>query len=285
VQFFRYGSPGAEQPAVRVDDVVYDLTDLTFDIDADFLGADGLRAAAAAVLSGQLPVIDVEGHRIGAPIARPGAVICIGQNYAAHAAESGSPPPIEPIVFFKHPACVVGPYDDVRIPRGSTATDWEVELCVVLGGRPRYLASVDDALQYVAGYTIANDVSERNFQRERSGGQWSKGKCCETFNPLGPFIVPAWEVADPQALGLRSFVNGEPRQASNTADMIFSVAFLIWHLSQFMVLEPGDIINTGTPEGVAMSGRFPYLQLGDAMAMEIDGLGSQRSELIRPPGA
>lgn len=170
---------------------------------------------------------------------------------------------------------MTGPYDDVLIPRGSEKTDWEVELAVVIGARARYLDSPGEALKYVAGYAISNDVSERAFQLEESGGQWSKGKCCETFNPLGPALVPAAEL-NPKDLRLRSFVNGEPRQDSSTADLIFDVAYLIWHLSQFAVLEPGDIINTGTPEGVALSGRFPYLRPGDVVELEIEGIGRIR---------
>ena len=169
----------------------------------------------------------------------------------------------------------------MRIPRGSGKTDWEVELAVVIGRRARYLDSPDEALSYVAGYTISNDVSERDFQMDPTiaGGQWSKGKCCETFNPLGPWLVPASSV-DPQALGLRSWVNGSPRQDSTTADMIFGVAHLIWHLSQFLVLDPGDVINTGTPAGVAWGGKFPYLVKGDRMTLEIDGLGRQEQTLV-----
>jgi 2-keto-4-pentenoate hydratase/2-oxohepta-3-ene-1,7-dioic acid hydratase in catechol pathway len=207
-------------------------------------------------------------------------VLCIGQNYAAHAAESGDAPPKTPILFFKHPNTVVGPYDDVLIPRESVKTDWEVELGVVIGKQARYVASPDEALEYVAGYVVSNDVSERTFQIEHSAGQWSKGKCCETFNPLGPYLVPADEV-EPQKLGLRSSVNGETRQDSTTADMIFDVAYLVWHLSQYLVLDPGDLINTGTPQGVALSGRFPFLKAGDVMELEIDGLGKQRQQLAQ----
>jgi 2-keto-4-pentenoate hydratase/2-oxohepta-3-ene-1,7-dioic acid hydratase in catechol pathway len=213
---------------------------------------------------------------VGAPIARPGAVVCIGQNYAAHAAESGAEPPGHPIVFFKHPNTVVGPYDEVLVPRNSSKTDWEVELAVVIGKTARYVGSDEEALACIAGYAVANDVSERDFQLAVSGGQWSKGKSSETFNPLGPALVPADEVEDPQALGLKSWVNGDPRQDSNTRDMIFSVATLIRDLSQYMTLDPGDIVNTGTPEGVALSGRFPYLSPGDIFECEIQGLGRQR---------
>jgi 2,4-diketo-3-deoxy-L-fuconate hydrolase len=169
----------------------------------------------------------------------------------------------------------------VLVPRGAEKIDWEVELGVVIGKRARYLSSPDEALEYVAGYVLSNDVSERALQLEMSGGQWSKGKCCETFNPLGPWLVPADEVADPQSLGLRSWVNGEVRQDSSTADMLFGVATLVHDLSQYMVLEPGDLVNTGTPEGVALSGRFPYLSVDDVMEIEIDGLGRQRQVLVK----
>jgi 2,4-didehydro-3-deoxy-L-rhamnonate hydrolase len=281
VNLLRLGPPGAERPAVRADDgTVYDLSPVTADIDGAFLAAGGVARAREALDAGRLSTVDADGLRLGPPVARPGAVICIGQNYAAHAAESGAPPPTSPIIFFKHPNTVVGAYDDVRIPRGSGRTDWEVELAVVIGRRARYLDSPDEALAHVAGYTVSNDLSEREFQLELSGGQWSKGKCCETFNPLGPWLVPADEVPDPQNLGLRSFVNGEPRQDSNTSDMIFSVAYLVWHLSQFLVLDPGDVINTGTPQGVALSGRFPYLAAGDVVEIEIDGLGRQQQALV-----
>jgi 2-keto-4-pentenoate hydratase/2-oxohepta-3-ene-1,7-dioic acid hydratase in catechol pathway len=282
MRFLRLGDAGSERPAVLDhDDRAFDLTPITRDIDGEFLAGDGVSETRRALAAGTLPALDTQGLRIGAPIARPGAVVCIGQNYAAHAAESGSAPPEQPVVFFKTPNTVVGPYDDVLIPRGAEKTDWEVELAVVIGRRARYLESPEQALDHVAGYTIANDVSERAFQREHSGGQWSKGKCCETFNPLGPYLVPAIDVGDPQQLRLRSFVNGQARQDSTTADMIFSVAGLIHHLSQYLVLEPGDIVNTGTPEGVAMSGRFPYLAPGDVMELDIDGLGRQRQELVK----
>jgi len=280
VHFQRIGPRGAERPVVVADDEVFNLTSITDDIDGTFLGSDGVARTRDALGSGRLAKIDIEGMRVGAPIARPGAVVCIGMNYAAHAAESGSAPPAFPVVFFKTPNTVVGPDDDVIIPRRSTKTDWEVELALVIGRTTRYLDSPDDADSHVAGYTISNDVSEREFQLETSGGQWSKGKCCETFNPLGPWLVPGSDLGDPQALGLRSWVNGEVRQSSSTKDMVQSIRDLVWHLSQYMVLEPGDVINTGTPEGVALSGRFPYLQAGDVMEMEIDGLGRQRQQLL-----
>ena len=279
MELLRLGAVGEERPYVRAaDGTVHDLSPITADIDGAFLAADGVARARAALEAGDLPVADVAGLRIGAPIARPGAVVCIGMNYAAHAAESGSEPPEQPIVFFKHPNTVVGPDDDVLVPRGSTKTDWEVELAVIIGKQARYVETDEEALACIAGYAVSNDVSERAFQLEESGGQWSKGKCCETFNPLGPALVPADEV-DPDNLDLKSWVNGEARQDSNTRDMVFSVAALIRDLSQYMVLSPGDILNTGTPEGVALSGRFPYLASGDTMELEIQGLGRQRQTL------
>ena len=280
MELLRLGAVGEERPYVRAaDGTVHDLTPLTADIDGAFLAADGIARTRAALEAGELPVADTEGLRVGAPIARPGAVVCIGQNYAAHAAESGAEPPKQPIVFFKHPNTVVGPYDEVLVPRGSAKTDWEVELAVIIGKQARYVETDEDALACIAGYAVSNDVSERAFQLEVSGGQWSKGKCCETFNPLGPALIPADEVDDVQNLNLKSSVNGEPRQNSNTQDMIFSVAALIRDLSQYMVLSPGDILNTGTPEGVALSGRFPYLSPGDTMELEIEGLGTQKQTL------
>jgi 2-keto-4-pentenoate hydratase/2-oxohepta-3-ene-1,7-dioic acid hydratase in catechol pathway len=282
VQLLRLGPAGSERPAVRDDDgTTYDLSGLTPDIDGAFLAGDGIARAREALGAGQLPRLDAEGLRTGAPIARPSAVLCIGQNYAAHAAETGDEPPKVPVLFFKAPNTVVGPYDDVLIPRGAQKVDWEVELAVVIGQRTRYLDSPEDAASVIAGYAVSNDVSERAFQIEQSGGQWSKGKCAETFNPLGPWLVPADEVPDVQKLRLLSEVNGEPRQDSTTADMVFDVAYLVWHLSQYLVLEPGDVINTGTPQGVALSGRFPFLTAGDVMELEIEGLGRQRQRLVQ----
>ncbi len=276
MRYLRIGPVGAERPVAELDGRHYDLSGITADITGEFLAE---ITAAGAVDVSALPEIDVTGQRIGAPIARPGVVLCIGQNYAAHAAESGATPPAAPIMFYKAPNTVVGPDDDILIPRGSTRTDWEVELGVVIGRTARYLDSPADAAAHIAGYVLSHDVSEREFQLDSSGGQWSKGKSCETFNPLGPWLVTPDEAGDPQALRLRSAVNGEPRQDSSTADMIFDVATLIWHLSQFTVLEPGDLINTGTPEGVALSGRFPYLRAGDVVELEIEGLGRQRGVL------
>lgn len=281
MKLLRLGPSGAECPHVSDEHGrVFDLSPITADIDSAFLAGDGIERARAALDAGELSPVgdagDGTGMRVGAPIARPGAVLCIGQNYAAHAAESGARPPEVPILFFKHPNTVVGPYEEVLLPPGSTRTDWEVELGVVLGRRVRYLDDREEAAASIAGFLVSNDVSERAYQIEHSGGQWSKGKCCETFNPVGPWLVPAKDLDDPQSLGLRSWVNDEPRQDSNTVDMIFSVAEIILHLSQYMTLDPGDLVNTGTPEGVALSGRFPYLAAGDVMELEVDGLGRQQ---------
>ncbi|MGO2312091.1 MAG: fumarylacetoacetate hydrolase family protein [Brachybacterium tyrofermentans] len=277
----RLGPLGQEKPALVHEGVTYRLDDVTADITGDFLAADGIARVAAAQQAGELPVWeDVESERVGAPIARPEAVICIGQNYAAHAAESGADAPTTPIVFFKHPNTVVGPHDDVPIPPGATKVDWEVELGVVIGKRASYLKDEQEALDVIAGYVTSHDVSERDYQIAESGGQWSKGKCAENFNPVGPALVPAAEV-EQQDLRLWSSVNGEARQDSTTGDMVFTVAQLVHHLSQYMVLSPGDLINTGTPQGVALSGRFPYLSDGDVVEIGIEGLGDQRSVFVQ----
>ncbi|HEY3017023.1 MAG TPA: fumarylacetoacetate hydrolase family protein [Nocardioides sp.] len=285
----RVGPAGAERPVLLVseslaDETAYDLSGLGLsgvaaDIDGEFLASGGLARVAAALADGSLPAVDIAGERVGAPIARPSAIVCIGMNYAAHAAESGSAPPEIPIIFLKTPNTVAGPYDDVTIPRGSTKTDWEVELGIVIGKRTSYLSSPAESLDHVAGFVLANDLSERSFQLEVSGGQWSKGKCAPGFSPLGPWLVTPDEV-EHQKLGLRSWVNGEPRQDSSTADQIFDVAHVVHHLSQYLTLEPGDVVLTGTPEGVALSGRFPYLAAGDVVEVEIDGLGRQRQAVV-----
>ncbi len=282
MRLMRVGAVGAERPVVLDDGGrAFDLSGLTNDIDGAFLAGGGIDRARAALAAGELPVATVEGERVGAPVARPPAVVCVGMNYAAHAAESGAAPPAQPVIFYKHPNTVVGPFDDIVIPRGAEKVDWEVELGVVIGRRARYLSSPEEAFAHIAGYVLSNDVSERALQLEASGGQWSKGKSCETFNPLGPWLVPADEVGNPQALGLRSWVNGEARQDSTTADMLFGVATLVHDISQYTVLEPGDLVNTGTPQGVALSGRFPYLSVDDVVEIEIDGLGRQRQVVVK----
>jgi 2-keto-4-pentenoate hydratase/2-oxohepta-3-ene-1,7-dioic acid hydratase in catechol pathway len=278
VKLLRVGPVGAERPAVLAEDgSLLDLSGLTRDIDGDFL-ATGLDRARAAYAAGELPAIQST-KRIGSPVARPGKVVSVGLNYRDHAEETGAEIPAEPILFMKASNAVVGPDDDVLIPPGSEKTDYEVELAVVLGGRARYLDSPAEARALIAGYAISNDVSEREYQLER-GGTWDKGKSCETFNPLGPHLVTAEEIADPQDLGLRLWVNGDLRQDGNTKNMIFTVDHLIWYISQFMVLDPGDVINTGTPAGVALgSPGISYLRQGDIVELEIDGLGRQRQGL------
>jgi 2-keto-4-pentenoate hydratase/2-oxohepta-3-ene-1,7-dioic acid hydratase in catechol pathway len=282
VKLARLGPAGHERPAVVDNDgTIYDLAGLTAEIDGDFLASDGLAGVRAALEAGELPELpDAASLRIGAPIARPSAIVCIGMNYAEHAAESGSSPPEVPIVFLKTPNTIAGPHDPVTIPPGSERTDWEVELGIVIGTRALYLDSPSDSLRHVAGFVVANDVSERQYQLVDSGGQWSKGKCSPGFSPAGPWLVTPDEV-DHTSLRLRSWVNGEPRQDSTTADMIFGVEHLVWHLSQYLALEPGDLIMTGTPQGVALSGRFPYLGPGDVVELEIEGLGRQRQEFVK----
>lgn len=275
----RLGESGHEIPVVQIDGHTLDARSITSDFDGEFFAADGIARLRASVAS--LPEIDPAGLRVGAPIARPGKIVCIGLNYRDHAEETGAALPDEPVIFMKDPSTIVGPFDDVLIPRGSTKTDWEVELGVVIGTTARYLASPADALAHVAGYAVSHDVSEREFQLER-GGQWDKGKSCETFNPFGPVLVPADAVTDPQSLGLRLWVNGTLRQNGSTENMLFSVAHVIWYLSQFMVLHPGDVINTGTPAGVALGiAGNPYLRAGDVVELEIDGLGRARQGLVQ----
>jgi 2-keto-4-pentenoate hydratase/2-oxohepta-3-ene-1,7-dioic acid hydratase in catechol pathway len=275
----RVGPPGHERPAYRdADGSLLDLGAVVGDIDGTALGPDGLDHIRQAVRGGRLSELD-RSSRVGPPLSRPGKIVCIGLNYRDHALETGVDAPAEPVVFMKAPDTLVGPEDEVLIPRRSEKTDWEVELAVVIGSPARYLSEPAAAAGVIAGYAISNDVSEREFQLER-GGQWDKGKSCETFNPFGPWIATADEVTDPQQLQLRLWVNGELRQDGTTADMVFGVHHLVWYLSQFMVLQPGDVVNTGTPAGVAL-GRpdRPYLRPGDLMELEITGLGRQRQKV------
>lgn len=280
MKLLRVGAPGREIPAVRAEDGrLLDISELAADVDGAFLAGDGVARVRAALEAGTLPELPGgPGLRIGAPVARPGKVVCIGLNYRDHAEETGAKIPERPVVFLKAPYTVVGPDDAVLIPRGSTKTDYEVELAVVIGRAARYLDSPEAALEHIAGYAISNDVSEREFQIEYSA-QWDLGKSCETFNPLGPWLVTPDEVGDPGKLGLRLSVNGERRQDGSTANLIFGVAYVVWYLSQYMLLEPGDVINTGTPAGVAL-GRAdkPYLRPGDVVELEIDGLGTARQQ-------
>lgn len=281
----RIGNVGSEKPVVRIDDGTYvDVSDLATDFDERFFGSGGIdrirpvfeqRAAAGQVSR-------FAGERIGAPFARPHQILCIGLNYSDHAAETGQTVPEEPILFTKSPNTLIGPNDDVRIPRGSTKTDWEVELGIVIGKRASYLDSPEEARDAIAGFVVVNDVSERAFQMERSG-QWSKGKSAETFNPAGPWLVTPDEIADVNSLGMWLDVSGVRRQTGSTATMVFDAYFIVQYLSQFLVLEPGDLINTGTPPGVGVGFKPPvFLQPGDVMELGIDGLGAQRQIVLAP---
>jgi 2-keto-4-pentenoate hydratase/2-oxohepta-3-ene-1,7-dioic acid hydratase in catechol pathway len=253
----------------------FDLRPIIADVGPETLSAASLAGIRVAIDAGDLPETEPP-TGYASPLARIGKIVCIGLNYRDHAAETGATPPPEPVVFMKAPDTVVGPDDDVLIPRQSAKTDYEVELAVVIGTTARYLGSPGEARACVAGFAISNDVSEREFQHERAG-QWDKGKNCETFNPLGPWLVTADEAGDPQDLGLRLWVNGQLRQDGTTKKMIFGVDYLVWYLSQFMTLYPGDVINTGTPAGVAFGKNdFPYLLPGDVVEAEVDGLGRQR---------
>jgi 2,4-diketo-3-deoxy-L-fuconate hydrolase len=281
----RIGAPGAETPAARVDDETYvDLSDVVQDFDEAFFGADGVERIREIVeeriAAGQTSAL--AGKRIGAPIARPHQILAIGLNYSDHAAETGAKVPDEPILFTKSPNTLIGPYDEVRIPRGSRKTDWEVELGIVIGRRTSYLDSMEQAADHIAGWCVTNDVSEREFQAER-GGQWSKGKSAETFNPCGPWLVTPDEVADVRSLDLWLDVNGTRRQTGSTSTMIFDPLFIVHYLSQFLVMEPGDLINTGTPPGVGMGYDPPvFLKAGDVMELGVEGLGSQRQVVVGP---
>ncbi len=284
MRLVRFGPAGAERPGVLVDDQhALDVGDHVRDFDRAFFAGGGIDALRPIVAAGAGPVVDLEGIRLGAPVARPGNIFCIGLNYADHAAEAGLALPPEPIFFIKSSNAISGPYDDVRIPRGSLKTDWEVELGVVIGQTCRYLDTDEEAQAAVAGYMVCNDVSEREFQLER-GTQWTKGKSCETFNPAGPWLVTPDEVSDPANLDLWTDVNGVRRQTGNTGTLVFGVAQIIRHLSQYIVLEPGDIIDTGTPPGVAMGHPDkPFLRPGDVVELGVTGLGRQRQRLVAAP--
>ena len=281
----RIGNQGSEKPVVRIDDETYvDVSDLATDFDEGFFGSGGIDRIRPTVeqraAAGQ--VSRFAGERIGAPFARPHQILCIGLNYSDHAAETGQTVPDEPILFTKSPNTLIGPNDDVRIPRGSTKTDWEVELGIVIGKRASYLDSPEEARDAIAGFVVVNDVSERAFQMERSG-QWSKGKSAETFNPAGPWLVTPDEIADVNSLGMWLDVSGVRRQTGSTATMVFDAYFIVQYLSQFLVLEPGDLINTGTPPGVGIGFKPPvFLQPGDVMELGIDGLGAQRQNVLAP---
>ena len=286
MKLLRIGPAGSEKPAALVGDHSYvDLSDVVDDFDERFFGASGLdriRPVVAERTADLAAVRPIDGQRVGAPIARPHQILCIGLNYSDHAAETGQAVPEEPILFTKSPNSLVGPNDDVRIPRRSTKPDWEVELGIVIGSRTSYLDSVEEARDAIAGFVVVNDVSERAFQLER-GGQWAKGKSAETFNPAGPWLVTTDEIEDVRTLDMWLDVNGIRRQTGSTATMVFDPYVIVHYLSQFLVLEPGDLINTGTPPGVGMGFRPPvWLQPGDVMELGIEGLGRQRQTVLAP---
>ena len=279
MKLLRHGPRGQEKPGLlHSDGTIRDLTGLVPDIGGAVLSDVGV-AMLRGVDASALPVV-AAGTRLGACVAGTGKFICIGLNYADHAAESGMQVPPEPVIFMKATSAICGPTDPVIIPRGSVKTDWEVELAVIIGKRAKYVSEAD-ALDYVAGYAVAHDVSERAFQKERSG-QWTKGKSCDNFGPLGPWLVTRDEVADPQDLAMWLTVNGVKRQDGSTRTMVYGVRYLVSYLSQFMSLEPGDVISTGTPPGVG-EGIKPasvYLKKGDVVELSVEGLGQQRQDVI-----
>jgi 2-keto-4-pentenoate hydratase/2-oxohepta-3-ene-1,7-dioic acid hydratase in catechol pathway len=275
----RFGNVGSERPAVMINDnqAVY-VDHLIKDWNRDELEAGAYNTVMSADLSSQ-PPFDIAGLRIASPVARPTKLICIGLNYARHAAESGMTPPPEPVVFMKAPDCLIGPNDDIVVPPSSTATDYEVELAIVIGKRALYLKSESEARSHILGYTMSQDVSERHWQIERAG-QWVKGKSFPTFNPMGPVIVTEDEFK-PDDVRVYCTVDGEKRQDSRTSDLIFGIDHIVWYVSQFMELFPGDIINTGTPEGVGMGFKpTKYLQRGQKVLTGIEGIGEMVSKTI-----
>ena len=283
MRLIQFGSRGQEKAGILSSDGKRkDLSKVFPKWDSEFFRNDGLGRLASFLKSDEshsLPDV-AETARWGAPVARPGKIICVGLNYSDHAAETGAKIPQEPILFMKAPNTWIGPYDDVEIPKDSTKTDWEVELGVVIGKEARYVASQEEAIEHVAGYCISNDVSERAFQIER-GGQWTKGKSCDTFSPLGPWLATSDEISDVGSLHMSLRVNGELRQNGSTSKMIFGVAHLVWYISQFMTLEPGDLISTGTPPGVGMGMKPPqFLKVGDVMELQVEGLGKQKQKCV-----
>jgi len=282
MKLVRYGEIGKEKPGVMIGEDIFDVSPHVNDYNEDFFGADAIEELKKKVESGWLERVE-KPVRLGAPLARPSKIICVGLNYKDHAAETNAPIPAEPILFFKATTAIVGPNDDLIIPKNSTKTDWEVELAVVIGKKASYVDE-QDALDHVAGYVLHNDYSERAFQLERNG-QWVKGKSCDTFAPIGPFIATKDEIADVHNLRLWLKVNGKLLQDGNTSNLIFNIPFVVSYISQFMTLLPGDVITTGTPAGVGL-GQKPepwYLKPGDVVELGIDGLGSSRQEVKSYP--
>ena len=278
MKLIRFGKEGQEKPGIHLDGKNYDLSAFVKDFDENFFEQNGLEKLAGIVNEEKLPLVE-DGQRIGSPIARPSKILCIGLNYAKHAKETGAAIPTEPILFMKSTSSLTGPFDNIIIPKNSEKTDWEVELGVVIGKKASYV-SEEEAMNYVAGYVLHNDVSERAFQLER-GGTWDKGKGCDSFAPLGPWLVTKDEIQNPHRLRLWLSLNGKMMQDSNTDDLIFNIPQLISYSSQFMTLLPGDVISTGTPAGVGL-GFSPniYLKPGDVVELGIDGLGSSKQTVV-----
>ncbi len=282
MKLIRFGNPGEEKPGVLIDNKRYDVSHIVADYDTSFFGDSGISNLLDQADKDSLTEVK-DNVRWGCPLARPGKIVCIGLNYADHAAESGMEIPKEPVVFFKATSSMIGPYDDVVIPKGSQKTDWEVELGVVIGKKASYVDE-KDAMNHVAGYVLHNDISERAFQIER-GGQWVKGKSCDTFAPIGPWIASVDEIDDVDSLNLWLTVNGKKYQDGSSSNLIFKIPFIIHYLSQFMTLEPGDVISTGTPAGVGLGLKPPvYLKAGDEMELGIDGLGTSKQKVIAYKG-
>ncbi|AYL94149.1 fumarylacetoacetate hydrolase family protein [Mucilaginibacter celer] len=278
MKLIRFGEPGKEKPGVILNDKKYDVSAFGEDYTEQFFETDGINRLAAFVQDNLLPEV-AEDVRLGSPITRPSKLVCIGLNYADHAKETNAPLPPEPVIFMKSTTAIVGPFDDIMIPKNSVKTDWEVELAVVIGKKASYVEEAE-AMDYVAGYVLHNDVSEREFQLERNG-TWDKGKGCDTFAPLGPFLATPDEIADPHNLRLWLKVNGETMQDGTTSNFIFNLPHLISYTSQFMTLLPGDIISTGTPAGVGLGMKPPiYLKAGDVVELGIEGLGESKQNVI-----
>ncbi len=279
MKLLRYGSKGSEKPGVEINGIRYDCSEHFKDWDRAFFQSGGLGRLNEIVREGSLPKIE-NNIRLGSPIARPGMIMCVGLNYSDHAAESGMDVPKEPVLFMKATNTLSGPNDDVEIPKNSEKTDWEVELGIVLGRDITYLEDEDAAEDAIAGYCLVHDISERTFQIER-GGQWVKGKSCPGFSPVGPYLVTRDEIDDVLNLNMKLSVNGALRQNGNTKTMVFNPGHIVWYISQYMTLEAGDLISTGTPPGVGLGMKPPtYLKVGDKVELEIDGLGHQTQKFI-----
>lgn len=277
MKLIRFGEPGKEKPGIIISEKWFDVSEFIKDYDETFFRDDGIFHLEKIVAENSLPEINVH-QRLGCPVAKPSKIICIGLNYAKHAKETNANVPKEPIIFFKSTTALSGPNDDIMIPKNSSKTDWEVELAVVLGKRTCYVEE-HEAMNYVAGYCLHNDISEREFQIER-GGQWVKGKSCDTFAPIGPWLVTKDEIHDVDNLRLWLTVNGKKMQDENTNDLIFKIPYLISYVSQFMTLLPGDILSTGTPAGVGLGFNPPvYLKEGDVVELGIEGLGTQKQKV------